>query len=85
MHRSRGRVGIASCVLLTGLVETAPVRITDVKSIDGHTDSTAVDIVVRFDGIVVAAPGPVVGVREIGLAPRAIELTVFVPVADLRE
>ena len=85
MHRSRGWVGVASCVLLTGLVETARVGITDVIAIDRHTDTTTVDIIVRFHGIVIAAPGSVVGVREIGLAPRAIELTVFVPVAHLRE
>jgi len=85
MHRSSRRVGVASCVLLTGLVKTTPVGITDGIAIDRHTDTTTVDIVVRFDGIVVAVPGSIVGVREIGLAPRAIELTVSVPVADLRE
>lgn len=85
MHRSRGRVGIASCVLLTGLVKTAPVGITDIIAIDRHTDPTTVDVVVRFNGIVVAAPGSIVGVGEIGLTPRAIELTISIPVADLRE
>lgn len=85
MHRSRGRISIASCALLTRLVETARVGITCVKAIDRHTDTPTVNVVVRFDGIVVAAPGSVVGVREIGLAPGAIELTVFVPIADLRK
>ena len=85
MHRSCGRVGIASCALLTGLVETACVGITGVVSIDLDTDTTLVDIIVRFDRIVVAVPGSVVGVRKISLAPGAIELTVFVPVADLRK
>ena len=85
MHRSGGGVRVASCVLLTRLVETTRVGITDVKAIDRHTDATTVDIVVRFDGIVVAVPGSVVAVREIGLAPRAVELTVSVPLADLRE
>lgn len=85
MHRSRGRIGTASCGLLAGLVEAARVGITGVKAFDRHADTTTVDIIVRFDGIVIAIPCSVVGVREIGLAPRAIELTIFVPVADLRE
>lgn len=85
MHRSGRGVGIASCVLLTGPVETAGVGITDVVAIDRHTDTTTVDIIVRFDGIVEAVPGCVLCVRKIGLTPRAIELTVCVPVADLRE
>lgn len=85
MHRSRRRVSIASCALLTRFVETARAGITFVKAIDRYTDTTTIDIVVRFDGIVVAAPSSVVGVREIGLAPGTIKLTVFVPVADLRK
>lgn len=85
MHGSRRRVGIASCALLTRLVETACVGITDVVAIDRYTDTTTVLITVCFDGIVVPAPGTVVGVREISLAPRAVELTVSIPVADLRE
>ncbi len=85
MHRSRRRVGTASRVLLTRLVETACFGVTDVIAIDCHTYTAAVDIVVRFNGVVVAVPGSVVGVREIGLAPRAVELTVFVPLAGLRE
>lgn len=85
MHRSRGRVGTASCFLLASLVEAALVGITRVIAINRHTDTTTVDIVVRFDRIVVAVPGSVIGVREIGLAPRTIKLTVFVPVAHLRE
>lgn len=85
MHGSGGRVGTASCLLLTGLVETARLGITGVIAIDRHTDAAAVDVVVRFDGIVVAVPGTVVGVRKIGLAPGAIELTVSVPLAGLRE
>ena len=85
MHGSRWGVGIASCALLTRLVETACVGITDVVAIDRYTDTTSVVIIVCFDGIVVPAPGSVVGVREISLAPRAVELAVSIPVADLRE
>ena len=87
MHRSRGRgnVGVAPRVFLTRLVETASLGVTGVIAIDRHTDTTTVDIVVRLDGIVVAVPSSVVGVGEIGLAPRAVELTVSVPVAGLRE
>ena len=85
MHRSRGRVGLASRVLLTGLVETARFGVTGVIAIDRHTDTATVDIVIRFDGIVVTVPGAVVGVGEIGLAPRAVELTVLISVTSLRE
>lgn len=85
MHRSRRRIGVASCVLLTGLVETARFGVTGVIAIDRHTKTTAVDIVVRHDGIVVAVPGSIVGVRKVGLAPWAIELTISVPLAGLRE
>ena len=85
MHRSRGRVGAASRILLTGLVETALFGVTDIIPIDRHTDTTTVDIVVRFDGVVVAIPGSVVGVREVSLAPRAVVLAVPVPGASLRE
>ena len=85
MHRPRRRVRAASCVLLTRLVETALFGITGIIAIDRHTDTATVDIVVRFDGIIIAVPGSVVGVREIGLAPRAIELTVSISFADLGE
>ena len=85
MHRPSRRVGAASCVFLTGLVETAFFGITGLVAIDRHTDATTVDIVVRFDGIIIAIPGSVVGVGEIGLAPRAIVLTVSVPFAGLGE
>ena len=85
MHRTGGRVGVAPRVLLAGLVEATRAGITDVEAVDRHADAAAVDVVVRLDGIVVAAPGSVVGVGEVGLAPRAVELAVFVPVADLRE
>ena len=85
MHRSCRRVGFASRVLLTGLVEAARIRVTGVIPIDRHTNTTTVDIVVRFDGIVVAIPCSVIGIREIGLAPWAVELTVSVSVAGLRE
>lgn len=85
MHGSRGRVGLASCVLLTGLEETAPVGVTDVVAINLNTDTATVDIIVRHDGIVVAVPGAVVGVGEISLAPRAVELTISVPFAGLGE
>ena len=85
MHRPRRRIGVASCVLLTRLGETALFGITGVIAVNRHTDTTTVDIVVRLDGIIIAVPGSVVGVREIGLAPRAVELTVAVSVADLGE
>ena len=87
MHRSRGcgNVGVAPRAFLTRLVETATLGVTGVIAIDRHTDTATVDIVVRLDGIVVAVPSSVVSVGEIGLAPRAVELTVFVPVARLRE
>lgn len=83
MHGSRRRVGVASCVLLTCFVEATRFGVTGVIAINRHTDTTTVDIVVRHNGIVVAVPGSVIGVREIGLAPRAVELTVSVPVAGL--
>ena len=85
MHRSCGRVGVASCALLTGLVETAGIGITGFIAIDRHTDTATVDIIVGFHGIVVPARGFIVCVRKISLAPGTIELTIFVPVADLRE
>lgn len=85
MHGSCRRVGVASCAFLTRLIETACVGITDVVAINLYTDTTTVLITVCFDGIVVPAPGTIVGVREIGLAPGAVELTILVPVADLRE
>ena len=87
MHRSRrrGNVGVAPRVFLTGLVETASLGVAGVIAIDRHTDTTTVDIIVRLHGIVIAVPSSVVGVGEIGLAPRAVELTVSVPVAGLRE
>ena len=85
MHGSRRRVRIASCALLTSLVETASVGITDVVAIDSYTDTTTVDEIVCFDGIIVTARCTIVAVRKIGLAPGAVELPVFIPVADLRE
>ena len=83
MHGSRGRISVASCVLLTFFVKTARFGVTGVIAINQNTDTTTVDIVVRHNGIVVAVPGSVVGVGEISLAPRAVELTILVPVADL--
>ena len=87
VHRSRGggNVGITPRVFLTRLVETARCGVAGVIAIDRHTNTTAIDIVVRFNGVVVAVPSSVVGIGKISLAPRAIELTIFIPVAGLRE
>ena len=87
MHRSRGggNIGVTPRVFLTRLVETTRFGVTGVIAIDRDTDTTAVDIIVRHDGIVIAVPSSVDSIGKIGLAPRAIELTVSIPVAGLRE